>query len=122
MPTVRTEDPAVQLVKSPIHILDKDFSPLVKLMGALHPSLVDQAQMMLEYFDSVEERLRPAFHFVGVDEAPAEKNRFKVSSYFSFFHKTLLLMRMVDLLPNSRRPLLQRREAQLHPRRTTGHI
>ncbi|TFK98302.1 tryptophan dimethylallyltransferase-domain-containing protein, partial [Pterulicium gracile] len=78
MPTVRTEDPAVQLVKSPIHILDKDFSPLVKLMGALHPSLVDQAQMMLEYFDSVEERLRPAFHFVGVDEAPAEKNRFKI--------------------------------------------
>ncbi|TFL04481.1 tryptophan dimethylallyltransferase-domain-containing protein [Pterulicium gracile] len=77
MPSVRTPD-AEPLVKSPVHILDTDFRPLTKLMASCHPSLVDQFQVMLEYFDGIEDRMKPVFHFVGVDEAPLEKNRLKI--------------------------------------------
>lgn len=84
MPSVRTPD-AEPLVKSPVHILDTDFRPLTKLMASCHPSLVDQFQVMLEYFDGIEDRMKPVFHFVGVDEAPLEKNRLKVRISYNHF-------------------------------------
>lgn len=76
-PTVRRPG-QTPLTKSPIHIGDKDFSPMTQLLSACHPSLVDQFQLMLEYFDSVEDRLKPLFHMIAVDAAPLEKNRFKI--------------------------------------------
>ncbi|TFL03295.1 tryptophan dimethylallyltransferase-domain-containing protein [Pterulicium gracile] len=68
------------ITKCPIHIFDQDFTPLKHLMAACHPSLVDQCQLMLEFLndDSVEARLKPVFHFIGVDIAPSDKNRLKV--------------------------------------------
>lgn len=54
----------------------------------MHPSLVAQFQVMLNYFGGLEDRLKPLFHMLSVDIAAPEKNRLKVtirsSAYLTF--------------------------------------
>ncbi|TFL07771.1 tryptophan dimethylallyltransferase-domain-containing protein [Pterulicium gracile] len=64
--------------KSPLYVNDKDFSPLAPLVAAMHPSLVAQFQVMLNYFGGLEDRLKPLFHMLSVDIAAPEKNRLKI--------------------------------------------
>lgn len=65
-------------LKTPLYVTNKDFSPLAPLAASLHPSLVDQFQVMLDYFGSLEDRLKPLFHLLSVDIAAPEKNRLKI--------------------------------------------
>jgi DMATS type aromatic prenyltransferase len=66
------------LTKSPVYITSKDFSPLSSVLHACHPTLVDQFSLMLEYIDTLEDRLKPQFHMFGFDIVAPLKNRIKI--------------------------------------------
>ncbi|KAG7087515.1 hypothetical protein E1B28_013476 [Marasmius oreades] len=64
--------------QSPVFLGDIDLSPFRKLAEELDSSLVEPFDLLMEYTNSIDKELRPAFEIVATDCLTPSKNRLKI--------------------------------------------
>ncbi|EAU82200.1 hypothetical protein CC1G_10602 [Coprinopsis cinerea okayama7 len=78
LPAPPSPDPAQLALQGPMKLWDVDYAPLRRLVFDLEPALMEPLELLLSYFESLEDRHKPRIQIVSMDCVKSSENRLKI--------------------------------------------
>ena len=77
--------------RSPINLWDVDYTPLRRLVSQLDPGLVKPLELLLSYFECLDDDYKPRIQILAMDCVRSSKNRLKVFLLMVLLKKQMII-------------------------------